>query len=702
MGKRKIAYAADPSAPMFGGTDLRVWLGSMQELSWRWRPPTTPIVRAEQRDALFGLPHWLAGWILGPRTTPDIVSAPSSDEANTDLPSDVEFTQQIVLDFRRALSAHCGRQGRQDLCIQFNYLIKQSLIIGAVDEELLKETLLLVSESLQYTISDKNEVAMRKLDFVQAVWEGISSCKVIPLKTLKATTMDLFLSLVADVPFSTKAAILVRQLLSALCVSQLKSMPLGFLTLVKSWSHPRTESMSLRDRAALVLKTEQSVESLICSLENHLLRSLHAVKQPQEILKATHIQGARRSVFKARHQLWDAILQIKQCEDALLPIRASTLDVILCLKDVPADNLCVILEASSAHLDQVYELNPDGMWDDGVNFRTTWLSIAAQLPNIGHKLFVRTWKSVENHGFHIPDALGSELIFSRLSCQGLIRTDPRELKNSFEANPLTISSQDYGSLLAALLTHERRKTAAEYLFKTLHETNRQDRITNALCFTRQHRKRIPLRLLRPTLANLARFKSRAALKAYRRYAAVKYSPAEFNHAKCPEFALSLIDNDRVAPEDIWKLLGIPIYEKLTDWQRPERCEGLLSHRHIRLIHMMANRFATTRARPQRVAMRGVTQCMYHLHRHHIPLSRSMSKAITHAGITREVLRNNWIGKERASWIFSIIEECEGPDVAVEVQALVKHWTEQLEVIRDNERTRHQQQAEGLRLAESTW
>jgi hypothetical protein len=118
--------------------------------------------------------------------------------------------------------------------------------------------------------------------------------------------------------------------------------------------------------------------------------------------------------------------------------------------------------------------------------------------------------------------------------------------------------------------------------------------------------------------------------------------------------------EAVASED-------PPSERLHCMPRP------LPRAKVELVNKMALAFAQAGCRSPRVALRNVFYCVLYLRRHREPLSPELTRALTLAGITRDLLNKNWVGRRKALWILDMVNKVEGDMVGSMVAELVYNW-----------------------------
>lgn len=673
MGKRRMAYRADAGTPMFGSGEPWAWMGDIKDLSWRWKAPTSSATRAARTEII---PRWLALWPYPP-------NIPMSTELETAagwLPKDATFGREKLLAFQQELSRTDADQ--HAICLKFNQYLMQSIKIGTVDEDVLYESLSIVTDAINSAFDDVALAVKRKLEFYHAIWGGILSCKVLPLVTFRATTMDHLLEHISTLPVSAKMRALARDILNTVSVSQLEGMNSSIQSLVNSWSLSwlaiNNKLFSAQSCKALMSYATAAVEASHLALLN----------SKQELTKIWEVEGkidvdySRLVINELRKEINFAIKTVKKCEALFFPVRSSIMDLAHTLQNVAPSALNPIIESCTHNIIERYRNGRDILPSDETNIRISLLTLVSHLPNASQELFVQTWQAFDTQhwNWRVAEDIGCDFILSHMVSQGFIK-DPAWLKNIFEASPDSPTLKDYGFLLVSLYKQEKDWSGPLYLFRLLLALNKHYSVYKAFGTAGHNGLKLPAEFIRPLLSSVALVNPRIAFSMYSLCVPHMYSKKHFDLSLCPDFVISMIHDDKIGPQRIWKALGIPIYENLrrgSRYRRVHRSPHQLSPTWIALLTEMATAFSVSKARPQRVAFRNVSQCLLHLRRHRIPISPEMSRALSYAGITREILRENWVSKERLHWILTIVAAVEGQHVRNTVEATVELWWKKME------------------------
>jgi hypothetical protein len=184
--------------------------------------------------------------------------------------------------------------------------------------------------------------------------------------------------------------------------------------------------------------------------------------------------------------------------------------------------------------------------------------------------------------------------------------------------------------------------------------------------------KIPASYLGRSINTMSSYDARLALKIFHLHKGMLLGDMQIRADWIPNFIIALINHRGIAPKQIWEVLKIPIYENIPRSQRHFQ-RSTLPQSTIDLMHKMALAFAYSDARPPRVALRNVLQCLYHLRIHRAPVGPELSIAVTHIAISEEISNGNWIRQERLRYALDLIDRVEGKDVVEKADATVLNW-----------------------------
>lgn len=679
MGKRRMAYIADAGTPMFGSGGPWAWMGDIKSLSWRWQAPTSPMTRATKTEII---PRWLALWPY----PPDIPISTELESAAGWLPEDATFGREKLLAFQQDL---CQEDANKlAICAKFNQHMKQSIKLGVVDEDILRESLSFVTDQIHIVFVDAALAATRKMAFYQAVWGGIISCKVLPIDTFRATTMDHLLDHISALPVSLKMRELARDVLNTVSKSQLAGMNRSIQSLINTWSLSwlvvDNKLFNIRSCDGLMLNAKAAVEASYLALLGSQSQLTKTWKEEGKV----DLKNAQQVIDELKEKISFAIKTIKKCEALLFPVRRSINELAHTLQKVTPSALNSIIETCTHNIIQRYGHRI--MASDDTNIRISLLSLVSHLPNASRDLFVQTWRALDTQHlkWRVAEDIGSDFILSHMISQGFIK-DPAWMRNNFEASPDSPTLKAYGDLLISLYKQDNDWSGPLYLLHLLVALDKHHSVYKAIETIAHRRLNLPVESIRSLLTSVAHTNPRIAFSMYNLCVPYMHSKKNVDVSLCPDFVISMIHDAQIEPQSIWKALGIPIYENLrrgNRYHRVHKSSHELSPTWIALITKMATAFSISEARPQRVAFRNVSQCLLHLRRYGVPISPELTRALSYSGITREIMRENWISKERLHWILSIVEAGEGKSVSDKIEATVELWWRKMEQLSIN--TRH--------------
>ncbi|KAI9673990.1 MAG: hypothetical protein M1817_002196 [Caeruleum heppii] len=133
-------------------------------------------------------------------------------------------------------------------------------------------------------------------------------------------------------------------------------------------------------------------------------------------------------------------------------------------------------------------------------------------------------------------------------------------------------------------------------------------------------------------------------------------------ACCEDLMVALVDNPGLHPDDLFTLV--------------KRDRQLLSRSppaRVRLVNRMASGFAHAAHLNPRVAFRYVYGCYAFLKRTSSPLTANISRALTHAAITRPLLEGQWVSTMKLRFVLGVVRQLEGGKVADDLDEIVFGW-----------------------------
>lgn len=94
---------------------------------------------------------------------------------------------------------------------------------------------------------------------------------------------------------------------------------------------------------------------------------------------------------------------------------------------------------------------------------------------------------------------------------------------------------------------------------------------------------------------------------------------------------------------------------------------------VRLVNRLAHDFARSTHGTPRIWFRNIYRCYLYLHKHRVPISSAITRALVHAVVTRPLQQGMWVSTVKYSWVYHKVKEVEGPDVADELDRLFYAW-----------------------------
>jgi hypothetical protein len=290
-----------------------------------------------------------------------------------------------------------------------------------------------------------------------------------------------------------------------------------------------------------------------------------------------------------------------------------------------------------------------------------------------HELFIETWKKTKGEKLIHNESLSTDLVLSSW-IRDYHFTNPALVKITFEASARQFgdSKLDFGSLLFAIdKTRERCCFARAALLKLFVSLGRYRMVYRILRQMRQLGLKVPHGGFVSAINSIIKYDTLLALRIYKLYNtmhACDEPPLQLE--ECPELVISMINHPAITSDEIWQTLRVPVYEKESARFRKAFDSRKLSSDWIELLTKMAVAFARNDLDRPRIALRNVMNCIHHLRRHNAPLSAEITRALTHAGITRHLIHKKYVSHKRVQWALGLIEAAEGMEVAETVDKIV--------------------------------
>ena len=138
---------------------------------------------------------------------------------------------------------------------------------------------------------------------------------------------------------------------------------------------------------------------------------------------------------------------------------------------------------------------------------------------------------------------------------------------------------------------------------------------------------------------------------------------------CLDLAIALINDPLSHVDTTFRLLNR--HRPTTD--KPSKATRPRFHARTHLLHQMATAFAHAEHLNPSIAFRKVHECYVHLQRDELPVGPALVRALTHAGIVRNLQAGDSVGTQKIQWILGRVREVEGEDVEKVVDGAIFTW-----------------------------
>ena len=650
IGKRRIANLSE--AVQIPGQDFgALWgmSGAFERQQWKWEAPS----RRQPLPATGGTPHlpaWLTEYQPVPADDlPETFRPEGSISADRERPS--TSIEDNLRTFGESLKAS-STDRLQTLCNSFNHSFRQNLLLGLVSEDIIYTSLQYVTEAIREVTTDKLLAASRCLSFYTTVWNGITACKVLRPVDLGSNLLDKFLVLLGELPCTTAIQSLAIDVTQAASQDQIARMEDGISTVIRSW-----------------LSSWTSIE----------------IDNGRAGLDATSL-----------HELYRT-MPVTQ------PLKESVTTLAKFLGQLPQTMVRNTLYASTEHLISTSFANFKGPLRTIKTLRFSWLSVVANMPGVDENLLIGIWSrmdfshvSSKNSGDYTPSIPrlslheSCNLLLDFWISHGQVKAAESVRARFMASVQKSRQTDSVGHLLQAVdQYHEHWWNKAECLFRFLRRLGKPQAVYRTLRNLLAQNLNPPASLVAREIQEMSYIDPRCAFNIYKLYRKVQQDKTRLLLDWCPELVIAMIRSPDFDTAEIWGALRVPLYNS---HRTKLPCKPLHPAR-VRLVHKMAAEFARADCRSPRFALRNVMQCMLYLRRHGVPVSADLSRALTNAGITRSLLNERWVGREKADWILDIVQKVEGCEVAAKMEQVLQYWhTERI-----SKQQRLQREANPLRV-----
>lgn len=633
-----------------------VWglLGTPDRTQWRWEAPTRRPVKKE--SAAPALPAWLSEW----DTTAQQDTAENLQQERR-LANDAPTVEEDILRFGEIIRSETDPKMQ---IAEFNQRFKQSLNLGLVSGDTLASALRQVTDALREASKHPEVTQARCLAFYEVVCDGIAASKVLRLVDFKGEVINEFIDLISYLPSTNEVQKLAHRIICSASMSQLQCMEYAIISLVKAWTDSWLKTPWIGDSRSIIRAAEASVIAAKSKLVD--AQNLSVVLE-QGSKSERDINTAREAVSTVHIATVRALDSIAEAERVTSPFKASAKLLAEALDRIPRDLFPRIVSSCSEIIAMACSARPKHRQA----IRYYWLSTMAQITEVDTELFLKTWRELEGQD-SIRENEASDLMLSHWVSQGCVK-NAAGVRNSFEATAQRVGQEDFASLLFALDKHrENSLTRTRELFLLLDQLGKYKRVYSILSRMNDLGLKVPMTCLGRSIDTMSSYDARLALRTYHLHKAMLLGDRRVRLDWIPNFIIALINDSSITPKQIWGLLRIPIYEDLPRSQRHFQPTPL-SPTMIDLVHKIATAFAHSQARPTRVAVRNILQCLYHLRVHRAPIGQEISRAMSRVGITEDINNGRWVRDERLRYTLDLVNMVEGREVAEKVDATVENW-----------------------------
>lgn len=711
-----MAYAqASPPTSLGGIGALWGWFRQSDNMQYEWQAPTIRPPAEEPPDLV---QDWLSGLSLTPEK--DISTTELSPHEPLDLLGGIpeaknppfrfvaaESLSYKLLFFRRSLWEAARAENMEDAiksCETFTLHLKQSLATGETRATVLHRMLSkAVMKDICLAIPDLKSSSLCRLALYEAIWEGISTCKVVDVNDfglfgLKVTRI-LLRRLATHMDFPE-----ARTLSSAILRSLPHAQQLNFrapirnvaYSWMKTWLEPGprlnpVEESSYANIGSIIENVDEQLLSLgdliLAASTKNMKMEIKNLKEAVQSTKAK-IKLAIRAIDRLDNKSREHMESVADLAHALfkitnLPGYARRRQTLM----RPAGVLRGVIISCSQHISTLKTVS------QRLKMSRLLMNLVTLLPQAHDDLWYQLWldiatyrkeMQVENFGTEnwrpMPDF--AEWVLRRwIACKDI--EDPALVSNEYAIVTDPRKRRSYATLLLAVQKCGGDITNCyNQLLTFLVATGRPSLVLKIVSDLQAHQVRLLPQLFSRSLDIICQHHpelTRQCLKLYKDWLSLTPEKRDFGRPTglrleyCPGFVLSLIENTTIPPQLIWKLLDIPLYESLD--VSVGRIRQHLEPEMVSLMERMALSFSAAETRSERVALRNVDQCLKHLVRHGIKqIPEGISQAITHAGLTRKLLENDGIiGLARVRWCIDKIGSIEGIKVAKSVDEQVYYY-----------------------------
>lgn len=639
LGKRRITGLSEAvRLPIQDFGALWGISGAADRNQWQWEAPSIPSSQATKESTL-EIPPWLRGYEPLPEN--DLPKSPRIDQPVYAEPRGI--VQEDLDHFFGQLQAATFADA-QKLCRHFAQDFKQKSILGLTSEELMMASLQQFAKRVPDVTIGAELTMTRCIEFYQAVWEGIRSCKVLKVTDLNGTLLNRLLCLLSRFASSESAQSIATSIIQHASTNQLNQMRQGVMRLARTWI--------------------SSWSDLVPPSTFHVLKD-----EEPDVTATVH----RKRIPTA---LKESVLALARCLEKLPSALAN--DVI---RKSTSDVKGLFMARS------LYQKKLQRM------VRYSWASMVANMKCSNEDLLVRVWRELESVPcgiakfknesdiYKISLYEGTTLILDHWVSQGQIKSVV-DVKKAFHAAAML--SHDHSPARLLLAIDESRELCwikTKFMFRLLRRIERPHLIYPIIHSLIGSGVKIPQSLIADEIKKHSATDARTALNIYRQYRRHQHDYRPLLLDDCPDSVVEMIKHPSIHPEEIWGVLGVPRFSP----RHISISRKILPRARVDLVHKMAGAFAQTECYSRRVALRNLMRCVMYLHRHGEPMSVELTRALCCIGVTKELLENNRVGTRKLAWILDLIAKVEGEEIASTIDKAVYGWRQQDVINKERER-----------------
>ena len=575
------------------------------------------------------------------------------------------FDEIVLFQKRLQLSSP---DGISKICQEFKQLFSQNLSLGVVPGATIVFGLETFTKSLRSVCSDTSQENAECLSFYQAVWQGMAACKVLSPADFDPSVLRSFLDGLSRLPSTLGVQTLALSTVQSASYEQLSKTKASVCRLVLRWMQALPYEHAFQSSDSCLLEAEQAASHA----ESKVLEAYRLLETKENGSSAMQdADGLQSSINRAKLAINFGIEAVVKSEQVVIPYKAAIASLAKLLESLPHKLMMSVVHIVSKYLSK---LDPRiyTKKDPASNPLYCWLSVVVQLPWVPHELFVETWKKTKAEIMIHNESLSTDLVLSAWikDCRF---TNPALVKITFEASASRVgdSDLDFGTLLFAIdKTRELCWNRTASLFQLLYSLGRHRMVYRILRQMRRIGLKVPHPVFVSTINSVTKYDTLLALRIYKLYDTMRAYERPLGLEQCPKLVISMINHPGITSDELWQTLGIPVYERMSARFRKQFDPRMLSSDSVELLTKMAVAFARNELDRPRIALRNVMNCIHHLRRHNAPLSADITRALTHAGITRHIIHKEHVSRDRVQWALGLIEAAEGTEVAETVDTIV--------------------------------